>query len=156
MLFFNILSTLSTFNRSSFSSLILLLTLLLNITESTLSTEKLSSETRKKILNFKWLMMRICWSSIYTVLGSATVRAHFWLLSTGYEPGIPPSYLKTLVSHSLISLSPSFDSVFGRFNSLPECFLERPLLSLLDILSFDIFIVSIAHLSASLNNSLFR
>jgi len=29
-----------------------------------------------------------CWSSVYTVLRSVTVCAHFWLHSTGYEPGL--------------------------------------------------------------------
>jgi len=41
------------------------------------------------------------------------------------------------------------------FDSLSECFLKQPLLLLLNILSFDIFIISIVHLSAFLNNSLF-
>ncbi len=41
------------------------------------------------------------------------------------------------------------------FDSLSECFLKQPLLLLLNILSFDIFIISIAHLSAFLNDSLF-
>jgi len=76
--------------------------------------------------------------------------------SIGYEPDILPSYLKTLISHSLTSLLSSFNSVFCHFDSLPECFLEQPLLSLLDILDFNIFIVSIAHLSAFLNDSLFQ
>jgi len=46
---------------------------------------------------------------------------------TGYELSILSSYLKTLVSHSLTSLSLSFDSVFCHFNSLSECFLKWPL-----------------------------
>jgi len=41
------------------------------------------------------------------------------------------------------------------FDSLLKCFLKQPLLLLLNILDFDIFIISIAHLSAFLNNSLF-
>jgi len=46
--------------------------------------------------------------------------------SIGYELNILSSYLKTLVSHSLTSLSSSFDSVFHYFNSLSECFLKWP------------------------------
>jgi len=72
---------------------------------------------------------------------------------TGYEFNILSSYLKTLVSHSLTSLSLSFNSVFCHFDSLFECFLKWPSLLLLDILDFDIFIVSIAYLSAFLNDS---
>jgi hypothetical protein len=60
------------------------------------------------------------------------------------------------ISQSFIDLTVTvFDSVFCHFNSLPECFLKQPFLLLLDILSFNIFIISIAHLSAFLNDSLF-
>ncbi len=98
-----------------------------------------------------------CWCRLCILvklyeLNSCFNRGH---TSIGYEPDILSSYLKTLVSHSLTSLLPSFDSVFHCFNSLPECFLKWPLLLLLNILDFDIFIISIAHLSAFLNNSLF-
>ncbi len=75
---------------------------------------------------------------------------------TGYEFNILSLYLKTLVSHSLTSLSLSFNSVFCHFNSLSECFLKQLLLLLLNILNFNIFIISIAHLSAFLNNLLFQ
>ena len=88
--------------------------------------------------------------------------------STGYELDILPSYLKTLISHSLTSLLLSFNSVFCHFDSLPECFLEWPLFVVTWYSWFWHFyhfnsspecflewlIVLIAYLSAFLNNPL--
>ncbi len=70
-----------------------------------------------------------CWCRLCILVKNIWIEQSFHRghTSLDYELSILSSYLKTLVSHSLTSLLPSFNSIFCHFDSLPECFLKWPL-----------------------------